>query len=324
MEQKENNEMSLINEKQINKNKKKDDKKTLSPKVDYIFQKLFGEVGSENITTDLLETILEKNIKEIDLSEDIVLRREMENDKLGVLDVLAKIEGNEYCNIELQMAEKSNIIERILYYWSRIFIRNIKKGEDYPELKKTIAVLIADFKIDELEGEKYHTKWKIIEEKYRKKILTDYFEVHIIELNKAREIGKEDKEIDKLLKWLEFLENPEGERVKEYMKEEKAIKEAKEKLDEMSKDPKIRRIAELREKAIMDEKAAERFGYNKGKADGENLGYSKGKADGENLGYTNGKLEEKLNLAKKMKEKNIEIDLIMEITNLSKAEIEKL
>ena len=79
---------------------------------------------------------------------------------------------------------------------------------------------------------------------------------------------------------------------------------------------KRRRIAELREKAIMDEKAAERFGYNKGKEDG--------KKEGENLGYTNGKLEEKLNLAKKMKEKNIEIDLIMEITNLSKAEIEKL
>ena len=316
MEQKENNyknnEMDLINESQINKSKKKDDKKTLSPKVDYIFQKLFGEVGSENITTDLLETILEKNIKEIDLSENIVLRREMEDDKLGVLDVLAKIEGNEYCNIELQMAEKSNIIERILYYWSRIFIRNIKKGEDYPELKKTIAVLIADFKIDELEGEKYHTKWKIIEEKDRKKILTDYLEIHIIMLNKAREIRKEDKEIDKLLKWLEFLENPEGERVKEYMKEEKAIKEAKEKLDEMSKDPKIRRIAELREKAIMDEKAAERFGYNKGKEDG--------KKEGENLGYNKGKVE----LAKKMKEKNIEIDLIMEITNLSKAEIEKL
>ena len=67
MEQKENNyknnEMDLINESQINKSKKKDDKKTLSPKVDYIFQKLFGEVGSENITTDLLETILEKKYK---------------------------------------------------------------------------------------------------------------------------------------------------------------------------------------------------------------------------------------------------------------------
>ena len=40
----------------------------LSPKLDVVFQGLFGEVGSEEITKDLLEKILKKEIKKIDLS----------------------------------------------------------------------------------------------------------------------------------------------------------------------------------------------------------------------------------------------------------------
>ena len=48
----------------------------LSPKLDIVFQNLFGEVGSEEITKDLLSTILDEQINEIDLNQNIVLRRE--------------------------------------------------------------------------------------------------------------------------------------------------------------------------------------------------------------------------------------------------------
>ena len=37
----------------------KEKNKLLSPKLDVVFQILFGEVGSENITKDLLNTILD-------------------------------------------------------------------------------------------------------------------------------------------------------------------------------------------------------------------------------------------------------------------------
>ena len=65
----------------------------------------------------------------------------------------------------------------------------------------------------------YHSKWKIIEEKDRKLILTEDLELHIIEIPKI--YGKDGKE--ELKKWIYFIENPESEKVGEYMKENKEI-----------------------------------------------------------------------------------------------------
>ena len=38
----------------------------------------------------------------------------------------------------------------ILYYWAKVYTRNIKKGKDYIVLQKTIEVLIINFEIKEL------------------------------------------------------------------------------------------------------------------------------------------------------------------------------
>lgn len=40
----------------------------LLPTIDVVFKALFGEVGSENITSRFLESILQRKIKTLDLS----------------------------------------------------------------------------------------------------------------------------------------------------------------------------------------------------------------------------------------------------------------
>ena len=127
----------------------------------------------------------------------------------------------------------------------------------------------------------------------KKLILTDKFEVDIIELRKIE--GKE-KEKDQLLDWLMFLENPESERVTQKMKENENLKEAVEKLNKINEDEKMQRIIELREKAIRDEHAI----------------------------YTKGIEDEKVQIAKNMLKENISIDIILKVTGLTKEEIEKL
>ena len=231
--------------------------KILSPKLDIVFGALFGEKGNEKITKQFLEKILDKKIGEIDLNQNEILRREFKEDKLGILDILAKIDKKEQCNIELQIVDRKNIIERILYYWSRLYSRQIKAGEDYKILEKTIIILITDYEIEETKGLKYHSSWKIIEEKNRKIVLTDRLEIHIIEIPKTK--GQENEK-DELLDWIYFLEDPNSERVEKSMKKNKELKEAKEKLIQISADEKMQRIADLRQKAIMDEKAI----YDKG------------------------------------------------------------
>ena len=46
-------------------------------------------------------------------------------------------------------------------------------------------ILIADFEVKELEEQEYHSKWKIIEEKERKKILTE--DEHLRKIVEGRE-----------------------------------------------------------------------------------------------------------------------------------------
>lgn len=72
----------------------------------------------------------------------------------------------------------------------------------------------------------------------RKAILTEKLEIHIIELEKIK--GETQNMNEKLLDWLTFLNNPESERVKEKMKENENLKEAKEKLEKISEDTEIR------------------------------------------------------------------------------------
>ena len=333
--------------------------KTLSPKLDVVFQALFGEIGNERITKGFLETILKRKIESIDLSKNPILRREFKDDKLGVLDILAELDGKEKCNIEMQLIDQSNIIERILYYWSRLYTRQIKTGEDYSLLEKTIVILITDFEVKNLKEMDYHSVWKIMDNKTGGKILTDKLEIDIIELPKIK--GRE-KEKDKLLDWLYFLENPKSERVTEKMGENKEIKEATEKLDSLSEDERMQRIADLRLKAIMDEKAIYAKGLEERKREeelkerieelrqkaimDEKAIYAKGLEDGERkreeelkerieelrqkaimdekATYAKGLEKGKLEVAKKMLELKISKETIAKATGLTIQEIENI
>ena len=277
----------------------------LSPKLDVIFQILFGEQDSQNITKDLLENILGEKIGKVDLSKNPILRREFPKDKLGILDVVVEIDGKESCDLEMQLVENENIIKRMLYYWGKLYTRNLKSGKDYEKLKRTIVILIADFEVKGLEKEGYHSKWKIIEEKERKTMLTEDLELHILELPKIEREGIEKTE---LIKWLKFIENPKSKEVKEYMKENVAIKEAKEKLDKIIEDEHIRKIAEWREMAIIEENSMKKSAFRKGKEEGKQLGIK----------------EKQIETATKLKRLKVDINIIIESTGLTKEEIEKL
>lgn len=133
--------------------------------------------------------------------------------------------------------------------------------------------------------------------------MTEDLELHIIEIPKMYREDVKGQEA-KLKEWLHFLENPESKEVVNYMEKNDNMKEAKEKLETMSEDARLRRLAELREKAILDEREAEYTGYCKG--------------------LEKGKSEERKTIAKNMKDKGIVIEIIEEMTNLSKEEIEAL
>lgn len=277
-----------------NRNFHSNGKRLLSPKTDIVFQVLFGEIGSEEITKEFLKAILKENITKVDLSKNPILRRMTPNDKMGILDVIVKIDDKITCNIEMQLAKRDDIIPRLLYYWSRAYMRNIHKNDDYNNLDRTIVILIAGFDVEGLEELSYYTKCQLIESENRKHILTDFMEVDIIELSKIYK--KDVNKNDKLLDWLYFIDNPESEEVEKIMEENKGIKEAKNKLEEISNDEIMQRIADWREGAEHDKASIKLTAQN----------------------------ETKREIAKKMLKDKIEISIIEKYTGLSKEKIKRL
>ena len=293
----------------------------MTPTNDYLFKRIFGQLGNEEITKGLVSSIIRKEIKSISLDGNTILAKDLVTDKLGVLDIKVKFETNVVCDIEMQLENQKDLDKRIMYYWSKMYSNEIKEGEKYPVLKKAIVIVIAKFEMKEFkEIPKFHTEWIIQEKDYRKTILTDILEIHIIELPKLEkmvrqgEILEEDK---KLALWSKFLLNPESVEEKD-MKENKDIKKAKEELDKIKQDEYEKRLAELRQKKIWDDEARKAFLYEEG--------LEKGREETQKIKeeYEKRLVQGKIEIAKKMLKFGFLMEDIIKITELSQEEIEKI
>ena len=272
--------------------------KLLNPKNDYVFHRIFGHSGNEEITKDLLESITKENITDITLDCNPITEKDLFDDKIGILDIKVKLNSIINCNIEMQIIDEKNIEKRILFCWCKMYISSIKEGRDYSKLEKCIVILFADFNIEKLkEISKYITKWSIREEEKSRIILTDVLEIYIIELKKVKENIQDET---MLSLWLKFINYPE---VISNMENE-AIKQARDVLKEISQEKREKKLTEIREKYIMDQKAIEDLGFDKGMQEG--------------------KRQKNLEIAKKMKSENIDVCIISKITGLDKEQIENL
>ena len=284
----------------------------LKPKIDVVFHSLFRK-GNERITKALISSITKEKIEDIELDNDRYIIGKYPEEKLGILDLKATLDNGTICNIEVQLSDKGDTAERFLYYWSRIYSGQLVKGEKYKDLNKVIGIIILDYNFEKTrEIERISTKWKIKEVTTVKEIvLTDMFELYIIEIPKVKRILEKEPN-DKLAQWVQFLDNPNEKEVAKAMENNEEIKEAMEELEEVSKIKQLRRIAELKEKAIRDEKN----GLRHAKEDGINIGLERGRKEGER----NSKIE----IAKKLLKEGMSTEKISLIVGLSKEEIETL
>ncbi len=48
------------------------------------------------------------------------------DDKVGIMDIKAVLNGNTECDIEIQIVNQHNIEKRILFYWAKMYTQAIK------------------------------------------------------------------------------------------------------------------------------------------------------------------------------------------------------
>ena len=288
-----------------------ENKQLLSPKLDIVFHALFRE-ENKDLLGELITDVLKERVKVITTDKNRQVNIKTAEEKYGIMDLRAELAGGIKCNIEIQLEQETYEKERILYYWADAYSRQMNKSDEYVELKKTISIVILGHEIKEMRGiEKLGAKWQIRDEESGKRVLTDRLEIVIIELPKAKRIYEKNKK-DRIGQWMMFLDNPNNKEVSKIMSSNKEIEKAFEELEQVSGNEELRRLAELRIKGIRDKKA--QIDYAK----------QEGIKEGIEKGMKQEREKRDTEIVKKMLKKKISMEDIIEITVLSKEEIEKI
>ena len=257
----------------------------LDPKIDFVFKKIFGSEKHPRVLISFLNAIL-KPINPISNVEirNSDLEKEFLDDKFSRLDIKARTNKNEIINIEIQLKihfnhlvndipslpfqehpllkNEYNMIKRSLYYWSKMYEEQLNEGDDYSKLEITICINILNFKY--LDNNRFHNGYRLKEIETNEE-LTNIQEIHFIEIPK---LSEDSDEKDMLVAWMEFLKNPESEKVRSLELTISEIREAKDELIRISNDKEQRLLYEMRSKTLKDKNSAlneaERKGIEKG------------------------------------------------------------
>lgn len=276
-------------------------------KSDFMFKNLFGVNGKEENLKGLLQAILKIEIESLEI-QNPELPRNRRDAKLGILDVRAKLSDGTIASIEMQVENQNNIGERLAFYVCQLYINTIDMGQAYHTANKTIAIAIIDFsyfnrkeyhQIAHLKFDECKDKNEIVKESLEGKeseIVTDRLEVHIIDLKKFREMKNPKGE---LADWLNLILGNEG-AIEMASKKNERIAKANEDNKKLSSDKEMQDLYWSEKMALYDENT--RIG----------------------VAIQKGERKSKIEIAKKLLKKNMNIEEIEEVTGLSEEEIKKL
>ena len=275
----------------------------VKPLNDFIFKKVFGEKGNEDILISFINAVLKRTKKEkiveLEIIDNKQLTKELILDKTGIIDVRAKTSKGENIDIEVQLTDQGNMDKRTLFYWGKMYLENIKQGQDYTSLEKVITINILDFEF--LGTETYQSSFHLWEDIEKDYMLTDVVEIHFLELPKFRKKKDKDYRENDIERWLMFLEKDISETtLKELISLDTAIEKAEQKIEYLSSDEEAMRIYYERERSLHERanmiSSAEARGVEKGK----------------------------LEIAKNLLDMKISIEQIVLATGLTEEEINKI
>ena len=215
------------------------------PKIDFCFKELM--IDSE-IRNGFLATVLEIAPKEIEKTELLptILQKHYQDDKWGILDVRVKMKDGSQVDIEIQLIDYDDWSERSLFYLCKMFVEQIKEGEEYTSLKKCIHIGILNF--DLFDGADYYSRFHLRED-FRDELYSDKLEIHILELKKA---GNPELPESELLHWTRFLSGDKKEDLEKMAEKNPYIQKAYDHILDISVDELKRREYEFHMKAKRD------------------------------------------------------------------------
>ena len=283
---------------------------------DYIFKRVFGVEKNKKLLISLINSILKGNPTVTDLEiRNTEISKIVKNNLTIYLDIKAEISPQEFVDIEIQVRNTGEIMERAVQYLAEILTLNCRKLTEkekeagqrqtykYP---KVIGIWIM--------GENVTDRKDAVNEacvafppteRDEYQIITDKLRIFFVELQKFH-----PKHIDRknmLDVWMAFLKNPLNDDIQDVPE----VKEALDTLKEISADKDEREIYYLRQHT--------EFGYisEKNVAVAQAREMERAKAEKE-------KKAEKIETARNFLKMGLSVEQVAQGTGLSVEEVNKL
>lgn len=278
----------------------------MSVKLDWTFKELMMK---EEIRNSFISAVLEKRIKWSRVLNTF-LSRDFFDDKLGILDVRIELEDKTQIDIEIQVIPFKEWAERTLFYTSKMYVEQIKSGEQYNVLNRCINISVLDFSY--LQEKEFFNTYHIRNDRTNS-LYTDKIGFYIIELPK---IPDKIETMNDLQIWVKFINSNSEEEMKMLASKSQDISVAYDELKRLSNDDDKRAEYEARQKAIRD--------YNSLIYQYKQEGLKEGIEKGFEKGIEKGKMEEKITSAKKFLEMGLTVEQVSKGTGLTIEQIKGL
>ena len=178
------------------------------------------------------------------------------DDKNVILDIKVEVNKSQIINLEMQVENLGNWPERSLTYLCRMFDQ-LKSGEDYKNVKKTIHIGILDFTPKDFPHIFYSNYFLYNPQTGHK--YSDKFGIYMLQLN---QIGnqEDEKEMPELYYWASLFKATTWEEIQMLADKNESIKKSIVTLKELTADEKAQMQMEARERYRRDMVAAQDFG----------------------------------------------------------------
>ena len=164
--------------------------------------------------------------------------KEKIEEKLGIIDLKATINKETTVDIEIQVKDYHNMIERSTFYIAGLYHTGLKRGEAYEKNNKVIGINILMFNI--FDWKKFHSKG-LLKENELNKVMTDKLELHFLELPKL--IKNKEEGNKRLRQWLEFIYNKRKGEIEMAVQENEKIAKAQVEYKYLTGDEQVQRLA---------------------------------------------------------------------------------